>query len=325
MEPGHRYPLLFNPNARSQKGKRALSFIMEHATEFVLYATRDINDARELSAKFAERGEPVVLAAGGDGTLNAVVQGLAGSQTALGVLPAGTMNVFAREIGIPVPNLQSSNLNKALEVIRAGNMREVDLFESNGQPFVQMAGVGFDAQVIEETTTESKKMFGPLAYLMSAVKLLGDTPPKMKVICKDGREIDAVAVLVGNGSLYGGQLKLFAKADNCDDMLDLIVFKESGYKFVMDSLKGLVGVLDLVGSSVEYFHADDFKIVSDREVPVEVDGEYVGRHKEVVFHPASSKLKVLAPKDPVGGLAQLWKNWQNIPRKLAGERDHKDR
>ncbi|WP_143158538.1 diacylglycerol/lipid kinase family protein [Rubritalea squalenifaciens] len=323
MEEEHRYPLLFNPNARSQKGKRALSFIMEHAKDFVLYATRDIDDARNLASKFADKGEPVVLAAGGDGTLNAVVQGLAGSDTALGVLPAGTMNVFAREIGIPVPNLQSSNLNKAMEVIRAGNMREVDLFESNGKPFVQMAGVGFDAQVIEETTNESKKVFGPLAYLMSAVKLLGDTPPKMRVIFKDGREIDGVAVLVGNGSLYGGQVKLFPKADNCDDMLDLIVFKESGYKFVLDSLKGLAGVLDLVGSSVEYLHADDFKVVSDREVPVEVDGEYVGRCHTVEFTPASKKLKVLAPKEPVGGLAQLWKNWQNIPRKLAGEREQK--
>ena len=111
-----RYPLLYNPNARSQKGKRALQFLMANAQDFILYATRDIDDARELAADFAEKGETVVLAAGGDGTLNAVIQGLAGSETALGILPAGTMNVFAREMGIPVPNLQSSKLSKALEI-----------------------------------------------------------------------------------------------------------------------------------------------------------------------------------------------------------------
>ncbi|MFC4991216.1 diacylglycerol/lipid kinase family protein [Rubritalea tangerina] len=314
-----RYPLLFNPNARSQKGKRALHFLMAKAQEFVLYATRDIDDARALAADFAEQGEPVVLAAGGDGTLNAVIQGLAGSETALGVLPAGTMNVFAREMGIPVPNLQSSNLDKALEIIDAGFVREVDLFMANGQPFVQMAGVGFDAQVIEDTTVESKNLLGPLAYLMSAVKVLGDTPPKMKVICQDGREFDGVAVLVGNGELYGGQVKLFSKACNEDDMLDVLIFKESGYKFVLDSLKGMAGVIDLVSSSVEYIQSDAFTVVSDRDVPVELDGEYVGRYEEVIFESAERKLKVLAPEHVTGGFAQLWKNWQNLPRKLAGD------
>jgi len=107
--PQSRYPLLYNPNARSQKGKRALQFLMANAQDFILYATRDIDDARDLAADFAEKGEPVVLAAGGDGTLNAVIQGLAGSETALGILPAGTMNVFAREMGIPVPNLRAQS------------------------------------------------------------------------------------------------------------------------------------------------------------------------------------------------------------------------
>ncbi|MFT5883082.1 MAG: diacylglycerol kinase (ATP) [Crocinitomicaceae bacterium] len=314
-----RYPLLYNPNARSQKGKRALQFLMANAQDFILYATRDIDDARDLAADFAKKGEPVVLAAGGDGTLNAVIQGLAGSETALGILPAGTMNVFAREMGIPVPNLQSSKLSKALEIIDAGFVRDVDLFIANGQPFVQMAGVGFDAQVIEDTTVESKNLLGPLAFLMSAVKVLGEKPPKMRVICKDGREFEGVAVLVGNGQLYGGQVKLFSKACNEDDVLDILIFKESGYKFVLDTIKGIAGVIDLVNSSVEYVQADEFTVISDRDVPVEVDGEYVGRFEEVDFKPAERKLRVLAPEHVEGGFANLWKNWQDLPRKLAGD------
>ncbi|MGJ8658089.1 MAG: Maf family nucleotide pyrophosphatase [Akkermansiaceae bacterium] len=316
----HRYPVLFNPSARSTKGRRALRFLMANATDFVLYATRDIDDARELAAKFAADEEPVILAAGGDGTLNAVIMGLIGSNTALGVLPTGTMNVFAREMGIPVPNVQRSNLNRALQVIKQGHITEVDLFHANGQPFVQMAGVGFDAQVIEDTTIESKKLLGPLAYLKSAVKLLGDNPPKMKLICSDGREIEGVAVLAGNGELYGGQVRLFPKADNNDGLLDILVFKETGYKFVVDTLKGIAGVLDLVTSSVEYVQAAEFKVVADRDVPIEVDGEYLGRHTEVSFSSTGSKLKVLAPKEPIGGFAKVWKDWvQNIPRKFAGE------
>lgn len=288
-----RYPLIFNPRARSQKGARTRQFLMQHANRFALYATNTGAEAVELAKRFADDGEPVVIAAGGDGTLNAVVSGLAGSRSALGVIPAGTMNVFARELGIP-PN----NLEKALEVIEQGLIREVDLFSANGAPFVQMAGVGFDAMVIEETTWESKKMLGPLAYLLSAVKLLGDKPPKIEVTTKEGRKETGVAVLCGNGSLYGGQFKLFRNASNEDSMLDVIVFKEAGYRLVLDSLHGIArGGIDLAGST-SYFQSECLMVKSDREVPVEIDGELLGRFEEISFCETSSHLRVLAPEKP---------------------------
>ncbi|TAF36667.1 MAG: hypothetical protein EAZ66_07515, partial [Alphaproteobacteria bacterium] len=91
MQCPHRYPLIFNPKARSQKSGRVLRFLMEHANRFAIYATNHAGEAHDLAARFAARGEPVVIAAGGDGTLNEVVRGLAGSETVLGILPAGTM------------------------------------------------------------------------------------------------------------------------------------------------------------------------------------------------------------------------------------------
>lgn len=291
-----RYPVLFNPKARSQRGRRALEFLMDNAAGLALYATRSAEEAHALAAKFAADGERIVIAAGGDGTLNAVVQGLSGSQTALGVLPTGTMNVFARELGIPY-----DNLDRAFEVILEGNVKEVDLFEANGTPFVQMAGVGFDAAVIEETTWESKKVLGPLAYLMAAVKVLGEKPPRMVAIGDDGQREEGVAVLAGNGSLYGGQFKLFHRADNADAKLDVLVFKEAGYKLVLDSLRGALGKVDLDGSTVAYFQSRRLKVEADREVPLEVDGELIGRTRDVCFgddHP--ERLRVLAPKEPIG-------------------------
>jgi diacylglycerol kinase (ATP) len=296
MEIPHRYPLIFNPLARSQRGQRALRFLMRHANRFSLYATNHADEARILAAKFAREGEPVVIAAGGDGTLNAVITGLAGSATALGILPAGTMNVFAREMGIPYDNLA-----RAFEVIERGMVHEVDLFEANCAPFVQMAGVGFDAMVIEETTWESKKMLGPLAYLLSAVKVLGEMPPRMTVECADGRCDEGVAVLAGNGGLYAGQFKLFPRASNCDSQLDLLVFKEAGYRFVLDSLRGIaLGGIDLA-DSVSYFQADNFVVKADRPVPVEVDGELLGRFTEVSFKESPCRLRVIAPDEPMGG------------------------
>ena len=311
MENPRRYPLIFNPRARSQKGGRVLRFLKNHANRFAVYATNHAGEARELAARLAADGEAVVIAAGGDGTLNEVVSGLAGSATVLGVLPAGTMNVFAREMGIPFDSLE-----RAFAVIERGFVREVDLFEANGSPFVQMAGVGFDAAVIEETTWESKKMLGPLAYLLAAVKVLGEQPPKMEVICADGRREQGVAVLAGNGSLYGGQFKFFRNADNSDSKLDVLVYKEAGYRLVLDSLRGLAfGGIDLVASA-SYFQTEAFTVRADREVPVEVDGEWIGRFSEVRFKETANRLRVIAPDGPLAGrFAETLKSLLQWPRR----------
>ncbi len=313
MEHPHRYPLIFNPRARSQKGERVLRFLMSKANRFALFATNHAGEARDLAARFAAAGEPVVIAAGGDGTLNEVVSGLAGSGTILGVMPAGTMNVFAREMGIP-----SDSLERAFEIIEQGFVKDVDLFEANGSPFVQMAGVGFDAHVIEETTWESKKMLGPLAYLLAAVRVLGEKPPEMEVICADGRREKGVAVLAGNGSLYGGPFKVFRNASNHDSKLDVLIYKEAGYRIVLDSLRGLAtGGIDLLAST-SYLQTEEFTVHAEREVPVEVDGELLGRFSKVHFVETPNRLRVLAPEAAmIGGFADAMRSILQWPRRVA--------
>jgi diacylglycerol kinase (ATP) len=306
-----RYPLIFNPKARGQKGGRMFRFLMNHAHRFVLYATNHAGEARELAARFAEQGEPIVIAAGGDGTLNEVVRGLAGSTTVLGVLPAGTMNVFARELGIPFDSPE-----RAFTVIERGFIQQVDLFEANGMPFLQMAGIGFDARVIEKTSWESKKMLGPLAYLLAAVKVMGEKPPRIEVTCADGRVESGVALIAGNGSLYGGQFRVFRNADNTDSKLDVLLYQESGYKLVLDSLRGLAcGGIDLM-ESVTCLQTESLLVRSDREVPVEVDGEWIGRFTEIQFQQNTSQLHVFAPEEPLtGALVETLKSMLPWPRR----------
>ena len=293
-----RYPLILNPRARSERAQRARRFVMENATRFAIYATNTAQESAELARRFSEEGEEVVVAAGGDGTLNAVVRGLIGTETVLGILPTGTMNVFARELNIPFGHLAG-----ALEVIDGGHVKEVDLFEAEGTPFVQMAGVGFDAQVIEDTTTESKRLLGPLAYILSAVRVLGSEPPRMKVHFDEGFTVEGACVLLGNGALYGGQLRLFGKADNADDLLDVLVYKKAGYTAALGSLGSLArGGFETDGKAVEYYQTSGLTVESDREVPVEVDGELWGRAERVEFKAMTEKLRVLAP-------AERGKNW----------------
>lgn len=305
---GRRYPLIMNPKAKSERGESARRFIMESAPRFAIYATRSAGEAEELARAFAKNNEPVVIAAGGDGTLNEVVRGLIGSNTALGILPTGTMNVFARELGVPV----DAPLEAAMQVIDEGSVVDVDLFEMNDAPFVQMSGIGFDAQVIEETPREMKKALGPLSYLLSAVKVLGDRPPGMKVKFAEGHEAEGVAVLVGNGSLYGGHVRLFGKACNADELLDVLVFKEAGYKLVLESIGGVArGGFDENVETVGYYQSRGLSVECDREVPIEVDGELWGRSREAVFSALPQKLRVYAPS------GSSMPKWEEVLRGLS--------
>lgn len=285
-----RYPLIFNPKARSSKGKRARQFIMQHANRFALYATNHAQEAKELAQKFAEKGEAIVVAAGGDGTLNAVVSGLAGTQTALGVMPVGTMNVFARELGISV-----TSLDKALEIIDRGLVREIDLFSVNSSPFVQMAGFGFDAMVIEETKWESKRLLGPLAYILSAFKILNRKSPPLEITSSEGVSEKGIAVVCGNGALYGGQFRLFRHASNLDSKLDVIIFKKAGYRFLLDALGGVViGGMEN-SKSVRTFQTESLVVKSKHDIPVEIDGELLGRFHHNEITQSHYKLRVIAP------------------------------
>jgi diacylglycerol kinase family enzyme len=138
----------------------------------------------------------------------------------------------------------------------------------------------------------------------------------MDVICADGRREQGVAVLAGNGSLYGGQFRVFRNADNRDSKLDVLVYKEAGYKLVLDSLRGLaLGGIDLMASTSS-FQTESFTVRADREVPVEVDGEWIGRFSEVCFKETPGRLRVLAPEQaPAVTFAEALKTWFQWPRR----------
>ena len=278
--------IIFNPKARSEKSRDLASLLREVAPEARLLMTTGPGDARRLAAEAAHDGLRIVAAAGGDGTVNEVANGLAGTDTTLGVLPIGTMNVFSKEHNLP------EKLEDAWAVIRAGSQRQIDLLAANDTHFIQLAGVGLDAQVVKETPWESKKNLGPLSYLISAAQIAARTPPKL-LIEAGGRVSEGSFVLIGNGRYYGAKLVLFPKARVDDGLLDVLIFKNIGY---LDIAKYLAGVL--IGrhtgmDGVEYFQVSEATVRSEQEVPVEVDGELSGA-LPVTFRVAG-KLRLCVP------------------------------
>ena len=279
-------PVIFNPAAHSQKAERLLSRL-ERLPGCILMPTRSPGDERHRAAEAAAAGFKTVVAAGGDGTINGVVNGMAGTAARLGVLPIGTMNVFASELGIP------QHLEAAWDVILAGNSRPIDLCSANDSHFVQLAGVGFDAEVVARTTRESKMQFGPLSYIFSAAHVAGATPPSLQVQTDHGTH-EGRFVLIGNGRFYGGQLQFFHDARLDDGKLDLLVFKNYSHLDIVRYFGSALAGWHTLQNDVEYLQTTEAIISSTPPVRYEVDGELSGQ-SPVRFRISPKPLEVLAP------------------------------
>ena len=281
--------VILNPTARSERARRWSARLREICGDALLYATASAGDAEHLARNAVAEGFEQIVAAGGDGTIHEVVNGLAGSEAALGLMPMGTMNVFANELGLP-----ANDLGRCWDIIRAEQTRLVDLPTANGKHFVQLAGVGLDAQVVKETSRAFKRNFGPLSYLVSAAQVAARRPPRLLIESEDAKSEEGTFVLVGNGRLYGGPFPFFKRAAIDDGLLDVLVFKQLGYLELLKYLQNVIFTSAITTREVEYFQTPRLRVSSLEEVPVELDGELCGGCP-VEFQVKPRQLKVLAP------------------------------
>lgn len=266
-------PLFFNNMARGARANRFRQWLSAQKGQFDVVEPDSPEDMRRRLKEQAAAGAAVAAVAGGDGTLGIAAEALCGSSTALALFPAGTANVFARETGF------RQNFDFALRILRQGKIREVDLFALNGKPFLQMAGVGLDARAIELTSWEMKKKWGALAYVISGLKALTETPPRLTLRTDDGREAEGCAILLGNGARYGGPFTLFAEASNNDGALDAIIFKKSYPSLLRECLLAAVhgGFHSHRDGAFEYIRLSGGEIRSSQaDTPFEMDGDRTG-------------------------------------------------
>jgi diacylglycerol kinase (ATP) len=281
--------VILNPAANSERARRWRTRVELLARDCEVCATSQAGEAETIARHAASEGFTKIVAAGGDGTINEVVNGLAGSSATLGLLPMGTVNVFATELGLPAHNLET-----CWDVIQGNNIRLVDLPSANGKYFVQLAGVGLDAQVVKETSATLKRNFGPLSYLISAAQVAARKPPRLFIESDKGSKMEGSFVLVGNGRRYGGPFPFFKHAVIDDGLLDVVAFKQLGYFEIIKYLQDVFFSTDIRLPEVEYFQTAHLRVTSDEEVPVELDGELVG-NCPVEFEVKEKTLRVLAP------------------------------
>jgi YegS/Rv2252/BmrU family lipid kinase len=292
--------VIFNPAARGGKARRFRRHLEEFSSEVALKQTTASGDARKLAAEAAREGFEIIVAAGGDGTLNEVLNGIGDvpdgfERARLGVLPLGTVNVFARELGIPV------KLEQAWNTIRLGRETVIDLpcaeCTRDGvvgrHYFGQLAGAGLDARAIELVNWPLKKRIGPLAYVVAGLQAL--VGPQAKITVTDGRRsVTGELVLIGNGRLYGGPFAVFPQADLRDGLLDVCVFPRASWLTLFRVAPGLLLRGRLPSGATESFQTASFTLTSANSAAMEVDGEFLG-HLPAKFSTQRSRLRVIVP------------------------------
>ncbi|MDQ2919188.1 MAG: diacylglycerol kinase family lipid kinase [Verrucomicrobiota bacterium] len=281
--------VILNPAARGERAHRLRARIEAITKGAVLCATSRGGEAEALARVAAKEGFTKIIAAGGDGTVNEVVNGIAGTDAALGLLPLGTMNVFANELGLP-----ANDLKLCWKIIQEGHERRVDLPRANNKHFVQLAGVGFDAQVVKETSRALKRNFGPLSYLVSAAQIAARRPPRIQIESEHAVTKEGSFVLVGNGRLYGGPFPFFKQAVCDDGLFDVLLFKRFNYIEIVRYMQDVIFSSQITSREVEYFQTNSLRVTSESHVPVEVDGELIG-NCPVEFKIRKRGLRVLAP------------------------------
>ena len=292
--------VIFNPAARGEKAKKFRLRLAELGTRCALKSTAAAGDARRLAAEAVNEGFEIVVAAGGDGTLNEVLNGIGDApggfeKARLGVLPLGTVNVFARELLIP------TKLERAWEVICKGRETRIDLpsveYRANGSTrthyFAQLAGAGLDARAIELVKWQVKKLIGPLAYVLAGFHAIMGPASKISA-AGAGQTATGGLVLVGNGRLYGGQFTLFSKADLRDGLLDVCVVPRVNWFTLARCGPQLLLRGTLPASAIKVFQTESLTLNADTKTPLEVDGEFVG-HLPATFSLKRSRLRVIVP------------------------------
>ncbi len=279
--------------------------------------TEGAGHASELARRAAEEGVEVVVAAGGDGTVNEIVNGLIGTETALAVLPAGTANVLAAQLGlVALPStMHRPKLVKAAESLHAGRIGMVDtgLARSDGgseRHFLLWAGIGLDAAVAQEVEgmhRELKRLLGPAAFGAVGLKqtALGLEGSEATIVMDDVRIHDTLFLgVVANISLYGGALHIAPHARLDDGMLDVALFIGDNpiaavQRFLGDDMKSAVQHLGTVltgrrgDESPAAQPARIVRIEADPQLPVHLDGEpFCTTPVTISAQPASLKLLI---------------------------------
>ena len=292
VEEARRLLVIFNPTSgRASRSERRLRRVLDELERLgcsvALRRTEARGDAERL-AREAELDIDIVVAAGGDGTINEVANGLGGAPRRLAVIPLGTANVLANEIGLP------RDPRRLAAIIAAGRARPVWPGRVGGRLFLMMVGVGFDAAVLRRVDPALKRRIGKLAFFWPLLRALWRYRPGQLVLRSGGAEHRAFSAVIARGHFYAGRFVLAPAARLEEPLLHVVMLRQGG-RWAMLRLSAAVG-LGLAHRLPEVAIATgrSLSIAGPAPTPVEIDGDLAGG-LPLAFELAATPLLLVQP------------------------------
>jgi YegS/Rv2252/BmrU family lipid kinase len=291
-----RTAVVFNPAAAGRDPSERRADIRSALTtagyspEWFETTASDAGDG--MARKLIDDGVELLFVAGGDGTVMACATALAGSGIPLALLPGGTGNLLALNLGIPL------DLDQAIAVALRGSRRTIDVCDMGTHKFVVMAGLGFDAAMFRDTSPTLKKFVGPIAYVVSGLKHVRSEATEVTVRIDDGPPIaqEAHLVLVGNlGRIQGGLVVLPAARPD-DGLLHVAVVKAGSlFSWIRVAIR-LLRKVEGNDSRVRIWSGKRVEVATRRPLPMQLDGDVVGETNRLVVEIRPATLTLCVPK-----------------------------
>lgn len=248
------------------------------------------HQSAELAKQAYADGERLIIAVGGDGTVNEVASALYDKKDAvMGIMPFGTGNDFAKAINMPCEP------ERAAEVLLAGKTSLIDMGLANDTPFINVGGIGFDVDVVINTEKYKSRFRGMLPYLMGIMSTLFHIKKIPVTVTADGikESLDILLCAAANGTHFGGGMKVAPEADPTDGKFDVCLVKATNLFRLLYMLPGFTKGRHLKSKIVKYFRASELTIDCER-LPLQLDGE-LGQFAPVTFRILPSALRMITP------------------------------
>lgn len=270
--------IIYNPTAGRESFKNKLSEVLlkfeQAGYETSVHETTAIGDATQAAELAVARRFDLIVAAGGDGTINEVVSGIAESahRTQLGIIPAGTTNDLARALQIP------KSIEAAVDVILAGHTEKLDIGKVNEHYFVNISGGGKLTEVSYDVPSKLKTFIGQLAYFVKGAELLPRLRPIHTRIEYDDQvfEDEILLFLVANSNSVGGFEKLAPEASMSDGLFDLLVLKKCNIAEFIRVITAAMRGTHFNDPNIFYAKAKKIVVHTDEKMQLNIDGEYGG-------------------------------------------------
>lgn len=284
---------LFLVNHHARRGQQGLpqatNQLQQLGFELLEESIEDSRYLPEIIRQYRDKVD-LVIVGGGDGTLNAAVEGLVETQLPLGILPLGTANDLARTLGIPV------SIPKACSIIAAGQSQQIDLGWVNGKYFFNVASLGVSTRITQRLTQRAKRRWGILAYAATALQVIWQTRPFHAEIRCNGQSVrvKTVQISIGNGRFYGGGMAIAHDAAINDQRLDLYSLELRHWWQIFLLLPAMSRGRQAHWLGVRTLQAQEIEIVTRSLHSINTDGELT-TYTPAQFRVVPQALPVLLP------------------------------